>query len=66
MASCPLLILGNKIDKPNALGEDQLKWHLGVSNLTTGKVRSYQFLGFSKLRGYCSFEASLILCCFFL
>ncbi|VBB26400.1 unnamed protein product [Acanthocheilonema viteae] len=38
VASCPLLILGNKIDKPNALGEDQLKWHLGISNLTTGKM----------------------------
>ncbi|VDN35902.1 unnamed protein product [Gongylonema pulchrum] len=37
VASCPILILGNKIDRPNALGEEQLKWHLGVTNSTTGK-----------------------------
>uniref|UniRef100_F1L909 small monomeric GTPase n=1 Tax=Ascaris suum TaxID=6253 RepID=F1L909_ASCSU len=37
VASCPVLVLGNKIDKPNALGEEQLKWHLGISNITTGK-----------------------------
>ncbi|MFH4979737.1 hypothetical protein AB6A40_006446 [Gnathostoma spinigerum] len=37
VASCPVLVLGNKIDKPNAVGEDQLKWSLGISNLTTGK-----------------------------
>lgn len=38
VASCPVLVLGNKIDKPNALGEDLLKRHLGISNFTTGKV----------------------------
>jgi len=37
VATCPILVLGNKIDKPNALSEDQLKWHLGIPNLCTGK-----------------------------
>lgn len=29
VAAAPILVLGNKIDKPNALGEDQLKHYLG-------------------------------------
>ncbi|KAL3084940.1 hypothetical protein niasHS_010009 [Heterodera schachtii] len=37
VANAPLLILGNKIDKPNALGEDQLKYYLGVQQYCTGK-----------------------------
>ena len=37
VAACPVLVLGNKIDKPNALGEDQLKWELGITSLCTGK-----------------------------
>jgi GTP-binding protein SAR1 len=38
VATCPILVLGNKIDKPNALSEEQLKWHLGIPNHCTGKV----------------------------
>lgn len=37
VASSPILVLGNKIDKPNAVSEDQLKWHLGIQHLCTGK-----------------------------
>ncbi|VDM49891.1 unnamed protein product [Toxocara canis] len=44
VASCPVLVLGNKIDKPNALGEDLLKWHLGISNFTTGKLSYFTIL----------------------
>uniref|UniRef100_A0A0N4Z0Z8 small monomeric GTPase n=1 Tax=Parastrongyloides trichosuri TaxID=131310 RepID=A0A0N4Z0Z8_PARTI len=37
VSECPILILGNKIDKPNALSEDYLKYHLGITQMTTGK-----------------------------
>lgn len=37
VASSPILVLGNKIDKPSALSEDQLKWHLGIQHICTGK-----------------------------
>jgi len=37
VSSAPVLVLGNKIDKPNAMSEDQLKWCLGITNSCTGK-----------------------------
>lgn len=37
ISSVPVLILGNKIDKPDVLSEDQLKNCLGISEITTGK-----------------------------
>lgn len=37
MKSAPIVILGNKIDKPNALGENELKNYLKITNLCTGK-----------------------------
>jgi len=37
VAACPVLVLGNKIDKPNALSEEQLKWNMGIQQFCTGK-----------------------------
>uniref|UniRef100_A0A915D471 small monomeric GTPase n=1 Tax=Ditylenchus dipsaci TaxID=166011 RepID=A0A915D471_9BILA len=37
VATAPVLILGNKIDKPNALSEEHLKHYLGIGQLCTGK-----------------------------
>lgn len=37
VSSNPVLVLGNKIDKPNALSEDQLKYYLGIQQYCTGK-----------------------------
>ena len=37
VSSAPILVLGNKIDKPNALSEEHLKHYLGITQYCTGK-----------------------------
>lgn len=39
LANCPVLILGNKIDKPGAASEDELRQLFALYSQTTGKVK---------------------------
>ncbi len=39
IGNVPILILGNKIDKPEAISEEKLREIFGLYGQTTGKVR---------------------------
>lgn len=41
LSNCPVLILGNKIDKPGAASEDELRQFFNLYQQTTGKVSYY-------------------------
>ncbi|KAK3444426.1 hypothetical protein EUGRSUZ_A00323 [Eucalyptus grandis] len=37
LAKVPFLVLGNKMDIPHAASEDELRYHLGLTDFMTGK-----------------------------
>lgn len=43
IGNVPILILGNKIDRPEAISEERLREIFGLYGQTTGKVRSRLF-----------------------
>jgi GTPase SAR1 family protein len=42
LSTCPVLILGNKIDLPGAYSEDYIRQFFGLYGQTTGKVSKNQ------------------------
>lgn len=41
IANVPILILGNKIDRPEAISEERLREMFGLYGQTTGKVCAF-------------------------
>ncbi|KAG9509984.1 GTP-binding protein SAR1b [Fragariocoptes setiger] len=39
LQNCPVLILGNKIDRPGAASEEEIRSYFGLHGQTTGKVK---------------------------
>lgn len=39
LAECPILILGNKIDRPGAASEAEIRQYFGLNGQTTGKTK---------------------------
>lgn len=38
IGECPIMILGNKIDKPGAASEEEVRHYFGLNGRTTGRV----------------------------
>ena len=51
ISNVPILILGNKIDRPEAISEEKLREIFGLYGQTTGKVGRHPNLGSSASRG---------------
>ena len=51
---CPVLVLGNKIDLPNAASEDEIRTYFNLNGMTTGKVLCFfsNCILFSNKRNY--------------
>ncbi|KAL0693593.1 hypothetical protein Bca4012_060773 [Brassica carinata] len=60
LATVPFLILGNKIDIPYAASEDELRYHLGLTNFTTGKGKVTTAGGDSGVRPLEVFMCSIV------
>ena len=45
VANVPILILGNKIDRPEAISEERLREMFGLYGQTTGKVKKKNLTG---------------------
>ena len=44
LSNCPVLILGNKIDRPGAASEDEIRTYFGLHGQTTGRVSTDHYL----------------------
>jgi GTP-binding protein SAR1 len=41
LSNCPILLLGNKIDKQGAAGEEEIRHIFGLNGKTTGHVSGF-------------------------
>lgn len=51
ISNVPILILGNKIDRPEAISEEKLREIFGLYGQTTGKVGRHSNFGSSASKG---------------
>lgn len=59
LSKTPFLVLGNKIDLPTAVSEEELRYHLGLTQ-TTGKGRNMQSVQASGIRPIEVFMCSVV------
>lgn len=51
IGECPIMILGNKIDKAGAASEDEIRHYFGLHGRTTGRVSFIQSNRLSIING---------------